>query len=80
MLRLLSIHVRAAETLETLERKYSELLVGASCRLSNKEWSLLESFQVKMARGSIKGKQTMFPLASPQVVQTGKHSLEVRTA
>lgn len=40
----------------------------------------MEPFQVKMPRGSIKGTQTMFPLASPQVVQTGKHSLEVRIA
>lgn len=40
----------------------------------------MESFQVKMPCGSIKGTQTMFPLANPQVVQTGKHSLEVRIA
>lgn len=33
-----------------------------------------------MPCGSIKGTQTMLPLASPQVVQTRKHSVEVRIA
>lgn len=40
----------------------------------------MEPFQVKMPCGSIKGTQTTLPLASPQVVQTRKHSLEVRIA
>lgn len=51
--------------------QYSRLLVGASCRLSNRV-EPMEISQVKMPFASIKGTQTMSPLASPQVVQTGK--------
>ena len=57
--------------------QHSQLLVGAGCRLSNRV-EPMESFQVKMPCGSIRGTQTASPLASPQVVRTGKHSREVR--
>lgn len=40
----------------------------------------MEPSQVKVPRGSIEGTQTTLPLASPQVVQTRKHSGEVRIA
>lgn len=40
----------------------------------------MEPSQVKMPCGSIKGTQTTLPSASPQVVQTRKHSAEVRIA
>lgn len=52
--------------------KDSRLSVGASCRVSNKDWSTMEPFQVKRPCGS--KTQTAFPLASPQVVQTRKQS------
>ncbi|KAG7518466.1 hypothetical protein JOB18_034983 [Solea senegalensis] len=65
--------------LRRLGGQYSWLLVGASCRLSNRV-EPTEPFQVNMPCGSIKGTQPMFPPAGPQVVQTRKHSLEVRIA
>lgn len=40
----------------------------------------MEPFQVKMPCGSMERTQTTLPLASPQVVQTRKHSVEVRIA
>lgn len=40
----------------------------------------MEPFQVKMPCGSIKDTQTTLPLACPQVVQTRKHSAQVRIA
>lgn len=62
-----------------LQRKYFYPLVGASYRLSNKEWSLWSPCRSK-CHGSIKGIKSILPLSSPQVVQTRKHSGEVRIA
>lgn len=62
-----------------LQRKYFYPSVGASYRLSNKEWSLWSPCRSK-CHGSINGIKSILPLASPQVVQTRKHSGEVRIA
>lgn len=60
--------------------KDSQLSVGASCRLSNKDRSLWNPPRSKCHVDQSKAHRPWSPLASPQVAQTRKHSVEVRIA